>query len=344
MGLLIDGVWHDQWYDTKKHKGEFVRENSRFHNWVTEDGRPGPTGKGGFAAEPGRYHLYVSYACPWAHRTLIFRVLKKLQDIVSVSIVHPHMLENGWEYSDRDGATLDDVNGFSYHHQLYTAANPQYTGRCTVPVLWDKKNRTIVNNESSEIIRMFNSAFNALTEDHIDYYPEALRAEIDAVNKLVYENINNGVYRCGFATSQQAYERAFDRLFAALDQVEERLARQRYLAGNRLTEADWRLFTSLLRFDAVYVGHFKCNLRRIGDYPNLSNYLRDLYQYPGIAETVNMEHIKQHYYYSHHTINPSQIVPKGTEIKLQAPHNRDRFDLWNPLINSTVRGDREPVE
>ena len=326
MGLLINGVWHDQWYDTKKHGGEFVREDARFRNWVTTDGGPGPTGDGGFAAEPGRYHLYVSLACPWAHRTLIFRTLKKLQHVISISVVHPHMLDNGWEYrTDFAGATGDPVNNFSCHYQLYTAAKPDYTGRATVPVLWDKQRRTIVNNESANIIRMFNNAFGKYTDDPVDYYPEPLRADIDAINKTVYENVNNGVYRCGFATAQAAYERAFDRLFATLDELETRLSGQRYLTGNRITEADWRLFTTLLRFDPVYFGHFKCNLRRIVDFPNLSNYLRDLFQHPGIADTVNFQHIKQHYYYSHHMINPSRIVPKGPEIDPGAPHNRDRF-------------------
>lgn len=325
MGMLIDGVWHDCWYDTGAHGGEFIREPARFDHWVTPDGRPGPTGEGGFAAEAGRYHLYVSYACPWAHRTLIFRKLKKLQPIISLSVAHPHMLEHGWAYTGTDGATRDEVNGFAFHYQLYQATDPGYTGRCTVPVLWDKHRRTIVNNESAQIIRMFNSAFNGITGDGADYSPSELRAEIDEINGLVYENVNNGVYRCGFATSQPAYERAFDRLFGALEQIEKRLGGERYLVGSRITEADWRLFTTLLRFDPVYFSHFKCNLRRIEDYPNLSNYLRDLYQVPGVAETVDMQHIKQHYYYSHAEINPSRIVPKGPAIDLSTAHDRDRF-------------------
>lgn len=328
MGLLMDGRWHDQWYDTKKSDGRFVREGSQFRNWVTADGSPGPSGEGGFEAEAGRYHLYVSLACPWAHRTMIFRVLKGLEDIVSVSVVHPHMLEHGWVYPEHDheGATADSVNRVNYHWQLYVKAQPDYSGRVTVPVLWDKQRETIVSNESSEIIRMFNSAFDALSDDGHDYYPQALRGEIDEINALVYDAINNGVYRCGFATSQQAYEEGFDALFAALDTVEKRLSGQRYLVGNVLTEADWRLFTTLVRFDAVYVGHFKCNLRRIVDYPNLSNYLRELYQVPGIAETVNFNHIKQHYYYSHTSINPTRIVPKGPALNHNAAHDRDRFN------------------
>ena len=325
MGLLIDGRWHNQWYDTSESDGRFVREDSQFRHWVTPDGAPGPSGTGGFAAQAGRYHLYVSLACPWAHRTLIFRTLKGLEEVISVSIVHPHMLEHGWIYSGRDGATLDSVNGFSYHWQLYTRAQPDYSGRVTVPVLWDKKNETIVNNESSEIIRMFNSAFAAYAHNDTDYYPEQLQNEIDEINDFVYDNINNGVYRCGFATSQQAYAEAFDALFSALDTLELRLASQRYLLGATLTEADWRLFTTLVRFDAVYVGHFKCNLRRIADYSNLSHYLRDLYQMQGIARTVNFEHIKQHYYYSHDSINPTRIVPRGPELDLNAAHDRQRF-------------------
>jgi len=325
MGLLINGRWHDQWYDTHTTGGSFVREDSQFRHWVTVDGRPGPSGSGGFAVEKGRYHLYVSLACPWAHRALIFRVLKGLEDVISVSIVHPHMLEHGWVYTTEDGATLDSVNGCTYHWQLYTKAQADYSGRVTVPVLWDKKTGTIVNNESSEIIRMFNDAFATLGDESHDYYPPHLRDEIDSINALVYEHINDGVYRCGFATSQQAYEEAFDALFDTLGRLEERLSRQRYLVGAVLTEADWRLFATLVRFDVVYVGHFKCNLRRIADYPNLSNYLRELYQIPGIAGTVDFSHIKQHYYYSHETINPTRIVPKGPWINLDAAHDRERL-------------------
>jgi putative glutathione S-transferase len=322
---MINGALKDNWIESEIEDGEFVRMESQFRNWVTVDGKPGISGTGGFSAEPGRYHLYVSYACPWAHRTLIFRKLKKLEDIVSVSVVHPHMLEKGWVFDDYPGATGDPLNGFDYLYEAYKQSDRNYTGIVSVPVLWDKKSKIIVNNESSEIIRMLNTAFNEYTDIKTDYYPESLRAEIDRVNSEVYENVNNGVYRCGFAATQKAYEHAFDRLFSTLDKMEDRLSAQRYLAGAQITEADWRLFTSLVRFDPVYYGHFKCNLRRIIDYPNLSNYLRDLYQQPGIADTVNMLHIKQHYYYSHEHINPSRIVPKGPELDFTRPHNRGRF-------------------
>lgn len=325
MSLLVNGKLQDDWYAAETESGEFIRQDSQFRNWVTPDGQAGPSGEGGFKAEPGRYHLYVSYACPWAHRTLIFRKLKQLQDIISVSVVHPHMGPEGWDFKDYPGATGDDLYGFDYLHQAYTLARPDYSGIVTVPVLWDKQRRTIVNNESSEIIRMFNQAFDAWGDAAVDFYPQALRPEIDAVNRLVYDNINNGVYRVGFAREQDAYETAFDALFASLDELESRLAKQRYLVGGQITEADWRLFVTLVRFDAVYVGHFKCNLRRIADYPNLSNYVRELYQLPGIAETVNLQHIKQHYYYSHTDINPSRIVPKGPLLDFEAAHNRDRF-------------------
>ena len=325
MGLLIDGVWHNQWYDTKDSGGRFIRTESQFRNWVTADGSAGPTGKAGFKAEPGRYHLYVSYACPWAHRTLIFRALKQLQDVISVSVVDHYMGGEGWTFYEKDGATPDHLFGAIRLHEIYTRADPSYSGRVTVPVLWDKQQNTIVSNESSEIIRMLNSAFNDFGDASLDFYPEALRGEIDAINALVYPNINNGVYRAGFATTQEAYEEAFGQLFEALDQVEERLSRQRYLVGNQLTEADWRLFTTLLRFDPVYVGHFKCNRQRIADYPNLSNYTRELYQVQGVAPTVNMKHIKAHYYGSHKTINPTGIIPVGPEIDYSAPHDRDRF-------------------
>jgi len=326
MGLLVKGQWHDEWYDTTRSGGEFIRNDAQFRNWVTVDGSAGPSGKGGFAAEPGRYHLYVSLACPWAHRTLIFRKLKQLEQVISVSVVDPHMLKHGWVFSGNFESTLDEVNGHDYLHQLYTQVDSGYSGRVTVPVLWDKQQQTIVSSESSEIIRMLNSVFNAYTGIKDDYYPESLHQEIDRINAFVYDNINNGVYRCGFATTQAAYESAFDRLFNALDEVELRLEQQRYLVGSRITEADWRLFTTLLRFDAVYVGHFKCNRQRIADYSNLSNYLRELYQQPGIAETVNMTHIKQHYYYSHDTINPTRVVPKGPLQDFSAAHNRNRFE------------------
>lgn len=325
MGMLVDGKWHDVWYDTKKSKGHFRRSESQFRNWVTPDGAPGPSGEGGFEAEAGRYHLYVSYACPWAHRTLIFRKLKKLEDAVSVSVVDYHMGANGWEFKDRDGGTVDHLFGYSRLHQVYTRADPKYTGRVTVPVLWDRKRDTMVSNESAEIIRMFNSAFDGIGDVSKDFYPTELRQQIDAINAMVYDKINNGVYKTGFATTQEAYEEHFHQLFEALDMVEDRLSRQRYLAGNRLTEADWRLFTTLVRFDPVYVGHFKCNRRRIADYENLFGFTRELYQIPGVAETVNLLHIKNHYYGSHATINPTGIVPIGPEMDYTAPHGRDRL-------------------
>ena len=280
MGLLIEGRWHDQWYDTRKSKGEFLRTNSQFRNWITADGSAGPSGESGFPAEAGRYHLYVSLACPWAHRTLIFRALKSLEDIIPVSIVHPYMLDKGWVFDDWKGETADSLYGFNCLHQLYTRANPVYSGRVTVPVLWDTEQETIVSNESSEIIRMFNSAFADYTLEKTDYYPEELRNEIDSVNARIYESLNNGVYRCGFATSQKAYETAFKELFDCLDELESRLSKQRFLIGNRITEADWRLFTTLIRFDCVYYSHFKTNLRRIFDYPALHGYTCDLYQQP----------------------------------------------------------------
>jgi glutathionyl-hydroquinone reductase len=324
VGLLIDGVWKDQWYDTGSTGGRFVRTATRFRNWVTPDGGAGLSGTGGFPAERGRYHLYVSLACPWAHRTLIFRKLKKLEELIGVSVVEPLMGQEGWVFGG-GGATVDHANRKSKLAEIYLLADTHYTGRVTVPVLWDTKQRTIVNNESSEIIRMFNSAFDGFTPVKTDYFPADLREEIDAINARIYENVNNGVYRAGFATTQAAYEEAFLALFAMLDELEQRLSRQRYLIGDRLTEADWRLFTTLVRFDAVYVGHFKCNLRRIADYPNLSSYLRELYQVPGVAETVSIDHIKRHYYMSHRQINPSGIVPLGPELNFSAPHDRGRF-------------------
>ena len=317
MGMLIDGVWHDRWYDTAKSGGRFVRQDSAFRNWVTADGASG------FPAAAGRYHLYVSLACPWAHRTLIFRALKGLSAAIPVHVVDPFMGSDGWHF----GETPEPLMGARFLHQVYTAANPGYTGRVTVPVLWDTERRTIVNNESSEIIRMLNGAFDAVGGDaSLDFYPEPLRAEIDAINAEIYPAINNGVYRCGFATTQEAYEEAFGELFGALDRVDARLGRQRYLVGGRLTEADWRLFTTLVRFDPVYVGHFKCNRQRIADYPSLWNYLLELYQMPGVAETVNFDHIKRHYYASHSTINPTGIVPLGPQIDMSARHDRDRLD------------------
>ncbi|MGM0559588.1 MAG: glutathione S-transferase family protein [Pseudomonadota bacterium] len=322
MGLLIDGQWHDKWYDTDKHGGRFERDASAFRNWITADGSPGPSGEGGFKAEPDRYHLYVSLACPWAHRVLIFRKLKKLENLLPVSVVHWYMGKNGWEFREEDGATGDPLFGFDYLHQLYTKAKPDYSGRVTVPTLWDKKKGTIVSNESAEIIRMLNSAFEDYTDVDHDFYPPELREEIDAVNARVYDTVNNGVYKSGFATTQQAYGEAVIPLFDSLDWLEERLSRNRYLVGAHLTEADWRLFTTLIRFDPVYVGHFKCNLRRIVDYPNLWAYTRELYQMPGVAETVDLHHIKHHYYVSHNMINPTGVVPKGPILDYTAPHGR----------------------
>ncbi|MCW8195271.1 glutathione S-transferase family protein [Proteobacteria bacterium 005FR1] len=322
MGLLINGEWRDQWYNTDKHEGKFVREDAQLRNWITPDGEPGPSGKGGFKAEPDRYHLYVSLACPWAHRTLIFRKLKNLSKLIDVSVVSPLMLENGWTYLIDEGSTGDKLYGSQFHHQIYTRHDPAYSGRATVPVLWDKRSEQIVSNESSEIIRMFNSAFDHLTDNALDFYPRDLREDIDAINELVYHNINNGVYKAGFATRQRVYERAYDKLFAALDQVEDILSKQRYLVGKTLTEADWRLFTTLIRFDSVYHGHFKCNRQRLEDFSHLSNYVRELYQYPGVAETVDFHHIKTHYYASHGMINPTYIVPKGPQIDYMRPHNR----------------------
>ncbi|MCX2794053.1 glutathione S-transferase family protein [Microbulbifer thermotolerans] len=322
MGLLVKGKWQDQWYDTAKHRGEFVREAAQLRNWITADGSPGPSGEGGFAAEKGRYHLYVSLACPWAHRTLIFRKLKGLEDYISVSVVSPYMREHGWTFATEEGATGDALYGADYLYQLYIRNKADYSGRVTVPVLWDKQRACVVSNESSEIIRMFNSAFDGLTGNSADFYPQALRGDIDAINAIVYENVNNGVYRAGFATTQAAYEHAYERLFDTLEQLEQRLANNRYLCGDRITEADWRLFTTLVRFDPVYHGHFKCNKQRLADYPNLWAYTRELYQWPGVAATVDFHHIKTHYYASHATINPSGIVPKGPELDYAAPHNR----------------------
>jgi putative glutathione S-transferase len=322
MGLLVEGVWREEAYDTKSTGGRFVRKETSFRNWITVDGSPGPSGLGGFRAEPGRYHLYVSLACPWAHRTLILRRLKGLESMIGVSVVHWLMLENGWTFAEGPGVVPDPVHGARFLHEVYTRAMPRYTGRVTVPVLWDKASDTIVNNESSEIIRMFNAAFEACGAAPGDFYPEELRPGIDAWNARIYDTVNNGVYKAGFATTQEAYEAAFDELFATLDVLEEHLGAHRYLLRDRLTEADWRLFTTLVRFDPVYVGHFKCNLRRIADYPNLSGYLRELYQRPGIAETVDMRHIKGHYYGSHRTINPTGIIPVGPMLELILPHRR----------------------
>ena len=325
MGLLVEGQWHTDWYDTKSTGGKFVRKDAHFRNWVTTDGSAGPSGIEGFKAEPDRYHLYVSLACPWAHRTIIFRALKGLEKMLPVSVVNSFMADEGWTFEPGNGVVADTVNHKMRMHEIYTTAMPDYTGRVTVPVLWDKKKHTIVSNESADIIRMFNSAFDHAGAITGDYYPESLRTEIDAVNDTVYHGLNNGVYRAGFATTQQAYDQAVDDVFKTLDHMEQRLTRQRYLAGNILTEADWRAFTTLVRFDAVYVGHFKCNRKRIADYPALSNYLRELYQYPGIAETVDIDYIKAHYYASHESINPTRIIPTGPDLNFTQPHNRDQL-------------------
>ena len=320
MGLLVDGKWQDKWYDTSKNGGKFERQASKFRDSISnsEDAT--------FPVESGRYHLYVSLACPWAHRALIFRKLKELEAHIDVSVVHPEMLNEGWEFKDYPGSTGDKLYGFDYAHQIYTKAKPEITTRVTVPILWDKQTETIVNNESAEIIRIFNSGFNSLTDNDDDYYPEALREEIDTINNMVYHDINNGVYKAGFATTQEAYEEAVTALFDSLNRVEERLRKQRYLVGEQITEADWRLFTTLIRFDAVYHGHFKCNKKQIADYPNIYGYMKELYQVPGIAETVNFDHIKRHYYYSHIMINPTQVIPVGPEQDLMAPHGRDKIE------------------
>ena len=322
MGYLDNGVWNtDETFRTDP-SGRFQRADSAFRNWITPDGSAGPSGKGGFAAEPGRYHLYVSLACPWAHRTLIFRVLKGLEGMISVSAVHWLMRENGWTFADGPGVLPDPIHAAAFIHQIYTASDPTYSGRVTVPVLWDRRTGQIVNNESSEMIRMLNSGFDGVGAKPGDYYPAPLREEIDALNARIYSTVNNGVYRSGFATTQAAYEEAVSALFATLDDLDARLSTKRYLCGDAITEADWRLFTTLIRFDAVYAGHFKCNLRRIADYQNLSGYLRELYQWPGIRETVNFAHIKKHYYHSHLKINPTGIVPLGPLLNLDAPHGR----------------------
>ncbi|MCP4077405.1 MAG: glutathione S-transferase family protein [Gammaproteobacteria bacterium] len=304
-------------------KGEFIRSESGFRNWVTSDGSSGPSGEGGFPAEPDRYHLYISHACPWAHRTMIFRALKGLQDVVSVSVVHPLMPAESWVFGEYPGATEDHVNRANYLYENYQKVDPDFDGLVTVPLLWDKKRQTIVNNESSEIIRMLNSAFDDFSNNNVDFYPEALRPQIDEINNQVYTNVNNGVYRCGFASTQEAYNKAYDRLFKTIDELENRLSKQRYLVGESITEADWRLFTTLVRFDAVYYHHFKTNKKRLMDYPNLWAYTRELYQVPGVAETVNMDHIKYHYFASHRSINPTGIVPNGPEIDFMLPHGRE---------------------
>ena len=323
MGLLVDGNWEDKWYDTKSTGGKFKRSEAAFRNWITADGSPGPSGEGGFKAEAGRYHLYVSLACPWAHRALVFRALKGLTDLIDVSVVHPDMLGDGWTFdTDFDGATGDTLYGLPFARDVYLKAKPDMSGRVTVPILWDKERETIVSNESSEIIRMFNSAFDGITGDTQDFWPEDLREAIEPVNARIYDTVNNGVYKAGFATTQEAYEEAVYPLFESLDWIEGILSENRYLMGDRVTEADWRLITTLIRFDKVYHGHFKCNRRRIVDYPNIWGYLRELYQWNGVAETVNFDHITRHYHYSHDTINPNRIVPIGPELDLMSPHGR----------------------
>lgn len=323
MGQLVNGVWKDEWYDTSKTGGRFERTAAAFRNWITPDGAPGPTGKGGFPAESGRYHLFVSYACPWAHRTLIFRALKGLEDHIGISVVHPDMLQDGWTFdADFPGATGDTLYGLPYLRDIYTRALPDVSGRVTVPVLWDKARQTIVSNESSEIIRMFNSAFDAVTGNHNDYWPTNLRDEIEAVNIRIYDTVNNGVYKAGFATTQAAYDEAVTALFDTFDWLEDRLGASRYLMGGHLSEADWRLFPTLLRFDAVYHGHFKCSRNRLVDFPNLWAYARELRQWPGVENTVHMAHCIRHYHYSHDTINPHRIVPMAPRVDWRAPHNR----------------------
>lgn len=313
MGLLVNGKWQDRWYDTDSSDGKFERESAQFRHQV---------GDKDFPVEADRYHLYVSLACPWAHRTLIFRKLKKLESLISVSVVSPIMLEQGWSFEQNEGSSGDPLYGMTHLHELYTRDTADYTGRVTVPVLWDKKQQRIVNNESADIIRQFNAAFDGLTGDTQNFYPAALHSDIESINEQVYHGVNNGVYRCGFATTQAAYDEAYQQLFATLDALEARLSGQAFLAGEQVTEADWRLFTTLIRFDAVYHGHFKCNRQRLEDFPSLSNYLRQLYQWPGIAETVDFSHIKRHYYISHTMINPTQVVPDGPSIDYNRPHNR----------------------
>jgi putative glutathione S-transferase len=325
MGVLVNGRWSDRSYDMSASGGRFLRQESAFRNWITPDGTPGPTGDGGFRAEAGRYHLYVSMACPWAHRTLIFRALKGLESAISVSVVHWRMGEYGWTFDEGPGVIPDPILGAQRLYEVYVRSNPTYSGRATVPVLWDKHRNVIVSNESSEIIRMLNMAFDHIGALPADFYPVELRAMIDAFNARIYPTVNNGVYKAGFATTQETYEEAVRPLFSTLDALENRLGTHRYLCGVRLTEADWRLFTTLVRFDSVYVGHFKCNLRRILDYPNLWGFTRELYQHPGVAETTDFNHIKRHYYQSHESINPTRIVPVGPALDLLSPHGRERL-------------------
>jgi len=326
MGQLVNGTWSTEWYDTASTGGAFVRSTSAYRNWITSDGAAGPSGRGGFKAESGRYHLYVSHACPWAHRTMIFRAIKGLTPHISVSVVHPDMLDDGWTFETGfDGATGDTLFGLQFMRDIYLKADPKTSGRVTVPVLWDKKQDTIVSNESSEIIRMFNSAFDGITGNHTDYWPVEIRDDIETVNQRIYDTLNNGVYKAGFATTQSAYDQAITPLFETLDWLDAHLSSHRYLMGDRLTEADWRLFTTLIRFDAVYHLHFKCNRKRIVDYPNLWAYTRELFQMPGVAETVNMPHIVRHYHYSHDSINPHRIIPTNPELDFFAPHHRGKL-------------------
>jgi len=336
MGLLVDGKWQNQWYDTKSSGGRFERKAPSFRNWVTVDGSAGPSGTGGFKAEANRYHLYVSLACPWAHRTIIYRKLKGLEGMISMSVVNAYMGDEGWTFSPGEGVISDPILHASHAHEIYTAAQADYTGRVTVPILWDKKTNTIVSNESPEIIRMFNSAFDEVGAQSGDFSPAELLAEIDELNDFIYPTINNGVYRAGFATTQEAYEEAVVEIFDALDNIEERLDSRRYLTGNTITEADWRLFTTLVRFDAVYVGHFKCNIRRIVDYPNLWGYVRDLYQVPGIADTVAMDYIKAHYYGSHDTINPTLVIPAGPVLDFTSEHGREKLGSVSLAAENSV--------
>jgi len=323
MGQLVDGVWHDVWYDTKSTGGAFKRTTAKFRNWITADGSAGLSGEGGFPAESGRYHLYVSYACPWAHRTLVFRKLKGLEDHIMISAVHPDMLSDGWTFeTDDNGATGDTLYGLPFARDIYTKAEPEVSGRVTVPILWDKQRETIVSNESSEIIRMFNSAFNDLTGNTLDLWPAELRDEIETFNARIYDTVNNGVYKSGFATTQEAYDAAVSPLFDSLDWLEDHLSSNRYIMGDQITEADWRLWTTLVRFDPVYHLHFKCNRRRLIDYPNLWAYTRELYQWDGVAETVNMDHIVRHYHYSHESINPHRIIPINPLLDWMEPHRR----------------------
>jgi len=322
MGRLENGVWIDQWHNTKETKGRYVRKPSIFRNWITADGEAGPTGKGGFLAEKDRYHLYISWACPWAHRTLIFRAIKGLENMVFISGVNAIMCSKGWTFDNGYGVIPDNINHSKYLYEVYLKEDNSYSGRVTVPLLWDKKTSRIVNNESADIIRMFNSAFDNIGAKEGDYYPDNLTDKIDNMNDFIYQNINNGVYRSGFATTQDAYDEAIETLFSGLDKLDHILSKQRYLIGNIITEADWRLLPTLLRFDSVYHGHFKCNKRKLKEYDNLFNYAKELYQFPGISDTYDDKYSKEHYYGSHETINPSGVIAHGPEFEFDQPHNR----------------------